>query len=271
VLAARPALANMRAPFSAAEHGSTAPRGPVDGVTVLGERLELRCVASTCRVRAEYRVRAERAVRAELRFVLPDREGIVARAGDQIVAVDVAELRAIHPRTAFDPFARLTPGKLRDLWQATFVVDLEPGEQSITVEYTQPLGVFETEYGYFVRSTFEFQVRYELWPLREWDLADGFALDFRVVVPPQRGLLGWLFTPAPAVRCIGVEDTSVVTESSESDAPEVAQAADIALTRGLESEADTYVATFRADFPGVIECRIADPEVTHIGRELLGS
>ncbi len=187
-LAAGTAGANMRAPVS--RHSpSAALAGPSAGLTVLGEELALACRGDGCAVRATYRLWARSAGSWDFGFVLPGPAKVTVRCGQ-------TELQAAsRPAHWPDPQAETSgPGDmprlhfLPKMHQAGFELSLPAGKSAITVSYRQAWGKSERRFsGYFSGWLSARTLRYELWPLREWRLAPGFALMVTVKVEGDAG------------------------------------------------------------------------------------
>ena len=64
--------------------------------------------------------------------------------------------------------------------RALFNGRLVEGSNTVNVRYIQPLSILEARYGYFVSSRFVEHFLYILEPLKEWKLAENFALDLKV-------------------------------------------------------------------------------------------
>lgn len=188
LVVALPASANLRAPTVVEQAPSSALYKPKDAdIVVLGEDLRFTCApGKTCNVAAAYRVRAEAAVTVELAFITPGEVTIQAHVGDAQVGVKTVEARPI-PEDTINGF---NFGVQRDgLYEARFQAALAKGENTIRVEYTQQLGAVETGYGYFSDGEFVDVWSYESWPLKEWKLADDFAMNITVSTPREKP--GW--------------------------------------------------------------------------------
>jgi hypothetical protein len=173
--------ANMRAPRSVDPHpSSTVLSTEAEGLVVLAEQLDFRCeAAKSCDVSATYQVQSPGAMEVELAFIAPSEVTINARVGDAAAPVTTV------PTSRFDKehLERRTP-ELQEatLYEARFRAKLAPGKNNIVVTYSQPLGSFEAAHGYLVSSRFIDVLRYEVWPLQEWTLAEDFTLDVTLSV-----------------------------------------------------------------------------------------
>ena len=240
------ASANLRAPITFDKSPSSAVLStPASGLVVLGEQLTFRCEAThACEVSATYQVEVAEAVEVELAFIAPSDVTIAARVGEVSAPVTTV------PTSRFDPEQhKRLPWELQEatLYEARFRASLVKGRNAIHVSYEQPLSSFETDYGYWRDGRYVDVLRYEVWPLWEWTLADDFALDLTLSI--RREPPGWW------TRNFG----------TWTDANCVAQGVKVAPME-RRSRKDTkgwYVQTWRlgSDLPERIECYRADDDI----------
>ena len=99
----------------------------------------------------------------------------------------------------------------------------------------------ETHYGYFTRSRFASGFGYELWPLKEWNLAEDFTLNVDVRTADYSSFRRTLFGSRNALRLYG---------TSKNDNDQVMPCA------GVEySQEDLFLRArvkWRRDFPDVL-------------------
>jgi hypothetical protein len=180
VLAPARLSANMRAPFQEAHPASFAidANGVTNPPTVLGEDLRFRCGPTACEVAATYRIHLEAPRLIQTSFILPAQETITVRHGGKAFSVAAKPAPEIpwpeHPLWNHPD----TP-----LHKATFEVELGAGENTISIEYVQPLGVQERGYSYFRDGKRVRVWSYELWPLAEWRRAPGMVIRVSADVP----------------------------------------------------------------------------------------
>ena len=142
------------------------------------------------------------------------------------------------------------------LFQAVFEARIVAGVNRIEVKYEQPLGLDETQHGYFTSSEFAFTFGYELWPLEEWRRSDTFALSTSISVPRERSWLDLIREPDPRVTCVGASRDRRERTSLD-------------LRRRLGDESDTYTIEQR-DFPDTLQCSIESDAATAAGRARFG-
>jgi len=191
------ASANIRAPHIRQYPASTSFT-PLEGLVVEGEHLvfqlgkpytgdiwtvdrELR----EAEIEATYRIRSQTPLDAAFEFVmaLPSNRVEVAINGRSIDTTQIApiELDTLpqrrHPENAY----------------VRFNGHLHEGGNEIRVRYRQLLGRDELDHGYFKTSKWASMVAYELWPLKEWQLAPDFRLQIEVRAEDDTSALRSLF------------------------------------------------------------------------------
>lgn len=182
--AAQPASANLRAPRRAPHDGSSALY-PVRGAEVLRELLRFACRQDRCDVTALYTVRSEQAQELELSFIVPGQQTVQVKVGGDAHDSQVITSEALDPRE-LESLSIDSRSDAPQLHKAKFRAALRAGEQTIEVRYKQRGDGVEHDYGYFSEGSFVYQLRYELWPLKEWQLAPGFTLELQVELTRER-------------------------------------------------------------------------------------
>ena len=177
---AQSAAANLRVPIT--RHApSGALSGPGQGLTVVSESLQIQC-GSDCVIRAVYRVRAREPKKYKFEFILPESCRVVVKIENS------------SPRVQTSPFSVPTKAKPGEkprfitsvaMARATFVATLQEGVNDIAISYRQPWGKDERKFeGYFSGWKSARILRYELWPLKEWQLVTDFTMKIGVTIAP---------------------------------------------------------------------------------------
>lgn len=208
-LLAPTAHANLRAPEMARQSPSTAPYGIADQVAVQGEelRFEFRLVRegrpgeSTCLVTATYHIESALEQEVQLEFLAPSSGEVTWTLGAQSGKTEfVHETDTTDAPESIKHLVSGKPVERRELsrreepdavgiFRARFPVRLNAGAQVLEIRYAAAPAYFEVDYGYFRSSKFRFSVDYEIWPLKQWTLADDFALEVQATVhEPVRGM-----------------------------------------------------------------------------------
>lgn len=203
------ASANLRAPRSLIHSPSTALYPPGETLTVHAETLTFVC-AESCRVTAIYDVESKIDQTLSFEFILPVREKVTAKVGSADAAVVVADAEPLADADNKSDFsirkARFgSSEETAPLFRARFDGKLTTGRSKIAVAYDQPLGGIERDYGYSGDGRFLKEFQYELWPLKEWKLAPGFAITVSLSMKrkPPALFTRW-FGAAPTASCRGV-------------------------------------------------------------------
>ncbi len=195
--------ANLRAPRDYPGGTSSALIAPDDTLMVLGETLSITCGETDyCRVLAVYLVRAQRAQSVELQFIFSDALNsdllIEVETGQgkfparEVTALSVTEDDLISPEQLrekkeryFDrtgqAYETARKAKRVEGSSVSFVIDMAKGINTITVQYQQKLGLIERGHSYFGDGELRENFSYELWPIRGWQRAADFEIDFSVV------------------------------------------------------------------------------------------
>lgn len=216
VHAALPAVANMRVP-SDYWHAPSGALSSSASLEVLGETLLFDCGEENCDVNAIYTVRADRPLDLTFEFVLPLQTAVNARVAGHDVVADVT-LFENRPFDQDDP--RLPDifesDRASPIYRATFQGRLDAGTKRIDVRYVQPLGGNEAVYGYFTTSRWVMFFEYELKPLKEWSLAEDFALDLSVSMPrrpPEESVWSSIVSARRSIECF--MPNAAVTEQGD--------------------------------------------------------
>ncbi len=246
--------ANLRAPRVIPQAASSALY-EAQGLTVLGETLELACSLQSCRVRANYRVQSDSARELAFTFVLPDGVPVDARVQGVPAVVTVA------PRVATQTMERWTVAM--DWWyresdqfhEASFSGHVGTGVNQIEVLYDQPLAAIEGDYGYWKKGRFVFVMRYDLWPLKQWKLAPDFTLEVRARFAPEVPAEWWqrIFSKRQEMRC-----KSVIKKQQADPTSQELEAKPYVLEETGELQAATYGAS---DLPDRLLCRMGDADL----------
>lgn len=191
-------FANMRAPMSLPQPPSSILKAPsaqepestatMPQIMVLNEQLAIECDDVECDVQATYQLQsATQSPLLVFEFVLPADVAISADINQQTIPVEFAVSEPLegkpdeqHSYWRDPDFAAFTVHK------AIFKGALKAGNNTIHVRYTQPLSIFESDYGYFQSSRYVERFLYILSPLREWDLAADFKMNIEVSTLKKR-------------------------------------------------------------------------------------
>lgn len=226
--------ANMRAPMNTQHAPSFSLASPQSTkLTVQRETLDIDCDYVRCFVEANYYIVSETAAELAFVFIMPSNTPVAARVAGEPRPAKVTrdgsqtwETRYGWPR-----------GTQLPLYQAAFTGKVNAGENTIVIQYSQPLTILERAYGYFTDSRSIEQFTYQLGPLKEWQLADDFSLEVRFSSlrkrPDRDG--GWSLFRSRDVDCMQPEQTI------EKD-----------------SEYLTLTKTFGKDFPDTLVCQAGD-------------
>jgi hypothetical protein len=208
-LAAPRAEGNLRAPRVIPGSPSSALVAPAESLTVDRELLRFLCGADSCLVTAQYEVTAAAATKVHLEFILPVQSPVTATtnaAGETVQVVPAAPLRAEEARALTPALPGAPP-----LFRAAFQSALREGQNTVTVSYSQPLGAEEADFGYGKKGRMVQQLRYELWPLREWKRSPGFRVKLAVAIDrPSPGWWKRLFGKPRSLTCLSSDVTAPV-------------------------------------------------------------
>lgn len=166
--------ANMRAPTNIQHAPSFSLSAPQNTkLTVQKETLDIDCDYVRCFVEATYYIESEKSAELAFVFIMPDNTPVAARVAGEPRPAKVTrdgtqtwETRYGWPR-----------GTQLPLYQAAFTGKVNAGENTIVIQYSQPMTILERAYGYFTDSRSIEQFTYQLGPLKEWQLADSFSLE----------------------------------------------------------------------------------------------
>jgi hypothetical protein len=202
------AAANLRAPGYVPHAPSSALYAPpAGGLTVTGEELTLDC-KERCAVTATYAVTAAKEGRLAFEFILPVKEQVAVRVGPTGTAVKVGPAEPLSEREA-KAMREARTGAVRNdrvhLYRARFEATLAAGATRIVVTYSQPLGAYERDHGYFKKGRWVQTFQYEVWPLKEWTLAPGFTAKLTVTMPrPAPSWWKRTFGKVRSIACRGL-------------------------------------------------------------------
>lgn len=209
-------LANMRAPRVIAQ-GSSSALYPHPTITALSETLALQCTLTACNVTATYWVTSDKQHDAHLTFVMPDAVPISAHVNQLSVNAQVQAFgpSRIEEQKMLAEIAKANYSSAQtSLHQAQFIAPLRAGTNQIEVRYEQKLYAIESDYGYFRKGRFDYTLRYEVWPLKEWVLAPNFALTFTAAFTPSETPGPWAeyFAPVQTMRCMAVQSKENISD-----------------------------------------------------------
>jgi hypothetical protein len=195
---------NLRAPEISMQGPSSTIYGGGSGLVVAGVGLDFDCHIdrsdiprdSMCDIVVHYRIVADSEITVNLQFIAPTEGDLHWKLGESSgTAAFVYETRTEDVPAAL---AELLNNKsfnseadeeyhdwyssLRWIYRAEFEVTLQDGEQLLEIRYQHPPGHIEYDYGYFRSSKFVHFVSYEIWPIKQWQLAEDFKMDFRVQI-----------------------------------------------------------------------------------------
>lgn len=149
-----------------------------DEPVVLGEELRFRCETKGCAVTATYRIHVASDRRISTALILPAQKRVTVRHGSRVITV----VPVVAPEIPW-PDAAYWGQVLPPLYKAAFAVELAKGENSVTVEYVQPLAARERGHSYFRDGVRIKMWSYELWPLGEWQRKPGMQIRISIDVP----------------------------------------------------------------------------------------
>jgi hypothetical protein len=179
------AAANLRAP-------RVTPLAPSSALQAQGLSVQYEDLTFTyddhCQVSAIYTVTAAATVSAAMSFVLPVREPVTVRVGQDLLEMGPTgplcerEHQPYHP----DSDRGFHGDAARPQFEACFTAALHSGDNTIIVQYVQPFAQHEQDCCYFKKGRFVSLFQYELWPPRQWALISAFNLRVTVSVPRQK-------------------------------------------------------------------------------------
>lgn len=201
------AMANMRAPDNYWP-GFSGALSSAANLKVLGETLLFDCDEEKCDVDAIYTIKADSPLDLSFEFILPVQTKVSAWVAGRKAAADTTPFGEWRnddddPRVPAD-YQNYHSGS-RLIYRATFQGRLDAGTNRVEVRYAQPLGDIEADYGYFSTKSRWIKVfGYELKPLKEWSLAEDFALDIFVSMPsrsPDESIWSSIFSEKRSIEC----------------------------------------------------------------------
>ncbi len=198
--------ANLRAPIIHDQHFSSALSGLHEGITVRSAHLRFDLETdpstppqnSTCRIKAKYRIHSDNTHKVTLEFLTPTDGAVSWQSGEQegVARLEKVPLEQVEEEEEIPSAAKL--------YRAAFDLTLAAGEQLLIIHYDHVPGYRELDYGYFKSSRFVHQIRYAVWPIKEWQLAEDFQLTMDATL--QNPATGWW------ARRKGKEDTLSLTD-----------------------------------------------------------
>lgn len=205
-------LANLRAPYYRFFKGSGMLYSKGSNLTVQKEKLEILCDSPYsgkldgvmakihyCRIKAVYFFDSEKTKIYNFSFVLPVNEKIS-------VSINTETGIKTDTKLLSQEFNGNKSWHYHDdtLYQADFQAEIKSGNNTIIIEYSQPISVHETKYGYWTASQYLSEINYELWPLKEWKLSSDFSLDLEITVEDDDSLWRSLFGTSNDLLLIGL-------------------------------------------------------------------
>jgi hypothetical protein len=205
----------MRAPILIPKFPSYPLSKTGSGLVVKSENLEFQCPevfdlnktdynkkvpVVYCDVIATYEIESTRESSYSFEFISPSPESANitnSKGNTQTVASQKIPLK-----DADLEIYRLPKGNQKDtneLYKFGFRETLQSGSNKITVEYKQPVGFREYDYGYLKKGKWQNGFSYELWPLKEWTLHKDFRLQVQLSVKTAKGI----FQSSPTLECYG--------------------------------------------------------------------
>jgi len=176
----QPGQANLRVPVNLHRPG-VALFSPATSLVVEKASLTVYC-ETLCHVQVGYLVRSRDQVTSTLTFILAADTPVRARINNREIPVSLTRLAepdsimAAVPEKP-DPSAPMGMHINDVLYSASFPARFHPGINTILIGYRQEPGHDEREFiGYFSGWRSLKEMRYELWPLHEWQLARNFRL-----------------------------------------------------------------------------------------------
>ncbi|HEY1405712.1 MAG TPA: hypothetical protein VF857_03800 [Spirochaetota bacterium] len=209
------AAGNMRAPLIVTFMSSSALTKSTG--TVLSERLTFDCDAPVtaansknetidllmryARITASYTIFVERDEEISTSFILADNLPVTIILNGKNIGTSDS-----RPISDVPKMKRSWHTLDKSLYESSFKAKLGKGINELTITYRQPMSFSENHYGYFTTSTYITSFSYEMWPLREWTLADNFAVELNVMMSDDTGFTKIFFGSDYAVRISGEQN-----------------------------------------------------------------
>lgn len=187
-------MANMRAADIYWESSSSTIKNPhpkaPSGIEVSSEILNIHCDEQQCQVIASYQISSSKVQPIALAFILPVSTTITAKINNQAIPTESTKAAEIQ-EWSLDPSDYRISVYDREInryvnYEAHFSGTLLKGNNTVTVEYIQPLSRREEDFGYFHSGRYLQTFSYILAPLKQWKLADDFTLNISVRAPKKR-------------------------------------------------------------------------------------
>lgn len=212
MLLATYAMANMRAPMRYWQPPSSVLKVPpvnsanmennaLSNLEVVQETLKINCDHYQCQVNAAYHVNAKETEALKFEFILPI-DTKVTTTINTVEAINNVTMDDVYHFQEDEVSSMSRFENSFQVYKADFSGILKKGENIIEVNYIQPLSILEVDYGYFTRSRFVENFIYILAPLKEWKLADDFALNVEVSTVKKRPDRDpWSLFKSRAINC----------------------------------------------------------------------
>lgn len=194
-----PLVANLRAPFLIEYKFSRAIQKPAQGVIAQKEELNFDCEAlyigemkavskqiRNCKVNANYYISVTKAGDYSFEFVLPTNSQVLVSSNSALPA-------EFTPTILEEVKAEKWPHRDHNLYKCNFTATLKEGENTLLVQYSQPMNTKEVNYGYMTKSEWRTEFGYELWPLKEWQKGNNFSIKVQYSFQNERSTIERMF------------------------------------------------------------------------------
>lgn len=205
-------MANLRAPMRDWQPPSSVLKAPqvdsankendsLPSLEVLQETLKINCDHYQCQVNAAYHVNAKETEALKFEFILPI-DTKVTTTINTVEAITNVTMDDVYHFQEDEVSSMSRFENSFQVFKADFSGTLQKGDNIIEVNYIQPLSILEVDYGYFISSRFVENFIYILAPLKEWKLADNFALNVEVSTVKKRPDRDpWSLFKSRAINC----------------------------------------------------------------------
>lgn len=187
VVSSQTAFANMRAPQHYIYPPSSVLYHSSKNLVVNTESLHINCANKNCAVKVKYEVEAKKTAPYKFSFILPAKVVIKVYKKDTWTRAKTSAMKPRNKKEEAFRHASFNRSRTR-LHQASFNMKLKQGKNNIQIQYSQPMSGFEGAYGYFRKSRYFHQFRYEIWPLKQWRRSRDFKLNVSVKIRKVRSL-----------------------------------------------------------------------------------
>ena len=199
------ALANMRRPQQRDVPISRHPKTFAPALEVQREHLEVVCGQRDCSTKVLYNVANLQGQPLDLSitFLAPAQGAIESQCAEGPIESSILEKVASDSNNNYREQSEDYVFGVVPIAAGTFQCILPPGPTNIKVEYTQLVAFMEEGVSYFSSSWFMRMYEYELAPLKEWNLAGDFHLDFDLIIPDEPlGFFARIFGLDPEINCM---------------------------------------------------------------------